>query len=229
VAAQAVENYAQLMDVGAARERLELRTQLPVEEAEEEWRAGGGWGGGAAAADGKRDGKRDGNGKTGGNGKSDGNGKSERAVAGFGELESRLEAGLGPSCLIDGGAGGGTASGIGGGSGGGGDGGAGLGLELELRDVAMRYAPHLPPALCGVSLRVPPGQRLGIVGRTGAGKSSLIVAIMRLCPALSRGSVRVGGVDARALPLRSLRRAVGVISQDALLFVGRCCMASFYY
>ena len=52
--------------------------------------------------------------------------------------------------------------------------------RLEFVSVTLRYRPGLAPALRGVSFAVAPGERLGVVGRTGAGKSSLAVALLRL-------------------------------------------------
>lgn len=62
----------------------------------------------------------------------------------------------------------------------------------------LRYAPDLEPALRGLNLRVGPLERLGIAGRTGAGKSSIIAALFRLVE-LSSGSVVLDGVDLATL------------------------------
>ena len=64
-----------------------------------------------------------------------------------------------------------------------------------------------------------PLRQVGVVGRTGAGKSSLLLALLRLVP-WTAGRVVVDGVDLRGLPLRALRGAVGVISQEPVLFSG---------
>ncbi|KAI9352989.1 P-loop containing nucleoside triphosphate hydrolase protein [Zopfochytrium polystomum] len=78
-----------------------------------------------------------------------------------------------------------------------------------------------PPrrAVADVSFSVAPGAALGIVGRTGAGKSTLVAALARLVAPAS-GGVRVDGVDVRAWSLRELRRAVFVVPQDPVLFSG---------
>lgn len=82
------------------------------------------------------------------------------------------------------------------------------GGSLEFRAVVLRYAPDLDPALRGLSLTVGPLERLGIAGRTGAGKSSIIAALFRLVE-LTSGSIKLDGVDlarlARTLPSK-LRR-----------------------
>jgi len=88
---------------------------------------------------------------------------------------------------------------------------------IEYRDVGMRYRPELEPALSGLSFSVPAGQKVGIVGRTGSGKSSIIVALLRLteCEA---GQILIDGQDLRVLGLQTLRRSLAYIPQDPVLF-----------
>jgi ATP-binding cassette subfamily C (CFTR/MRP) protein 1 len=83
----------------------------------------------------------------------------------------------------------------------------------------MRYRPHLPPVLRGVSFRVAHGEKVGVVGRTGAGKSSVLLALFRVVEAAA-GRVLVDGVDAATLPLWRLRRAMAIIPQTPTLFAG---------
>ena len=64
------------------------------------------------------------------------------------------------------------------------------GAALELRDVTVRYRPELPTALAGVTLAVPAGAKVGVVGRSGGGKSTLVQALLRLVPVES-GAVLV--------------------------------------
>lgn len=59
--------------------------------------------------------------------------------------------------------------------------------EIQWKGVVMGYRPELPPVLRGVELRIEGGEKLGVVGRTGAGKSSLLVALFRVCE-LTAGS-----------------------------------------
>jgi ATP-binding cassette, subfamily B, bacterial len=73
------------------------------------------------------------------------------------------------------------------------------------------------PILDGIALRVPAGQKLGIVGPSGAGKSTLLALVQRLYPA-TRGRVLVDGQDVAALRQECLRRAVAVVPQDISLF-----------
>ena len=90
---------------------------------------------------------------------------------------------------------------------------------IEYRDVSLRYRPGLPLALDGFSARVAAGQKCGIVGRTGAGKSTLILATFRLTEP-SSGSITIDGVDALAMGLATLRRAITIIPQDPVLHQG---------
>jgi ATP-binding cassette subfamily B protein len=91
--------------------------------------------------------------------------------------------------------------------------------EIELRDVTFRFPsrPEGPPVLDRVSLRIPPGRTVAIVGRTGAGKSSLVQLAPRLFDVES-GQVLLDGRDVRTLPLGWLRSAVGLVPQDPFLF-----------
>ncbi|KAH8923476.1 P-loop containing nucleoside triphosphate hydrolase protein [Atractiella rhizophila] len=90
--------------------------------------------------------------------------------------------------------------------------------RLEVENVTVRYGENLPPALEGVSFTVQPGERVGIVGRTGAGKSTLIGCFMRFFD--WEGSVRVDGLELQDVQIDELRRRVAVIPQDCDLFVG---------
>ena len=81
--------------------------------------------------------------------------------------------------------------------------------EVEFRDVVMSYVPSAPHVLKGVSFRVNAGEKIGIVGRTGAGKSSLIMALFRLAPP-DEGTVRIDGVDVSKLALRDLRSRIAI-------------------
>lgn len=93
---------------------------------------------------------------------------------------------------------------------------------LEFDAVSMRYTTadlSAAPSLQEVSFLVPGGTSCGIVGRTGAGKSSLLAALLRLNP-LSGGVVRIDGMDVSTAPLARLRSAIGVIPQQPTIFTG---------
>jgi ABC-type multidrug transport system fused ATPase/permease subunit len=103
--------------------------------------------------------------------------------------------------------------------------------ELEFRDVQMRYRPMLPLALDGLSFRVEAGQHCGVVGRTGAGKSSLSVAMFRLVE-IESGVIMVDGIDLSTLGLSDVRgkpNGIAIIPQDPVLFAGtmRECLDPF--
>jgi len=91
--------------------------------------------------------------------------------------------------------------------------------RLEFRDVDFSYAApgdgH--PVVKGVSFTVEPGQKLALVGRTGAGKTTLVQLLPRLFD-VAGGTILLDGRDIRRLPLRELRRAIGFVPQDPFLF-----------
>ena len=90
---------------------------------------------------------------------------------------------------------------------------------IEIRDLSMRYRPGLPLVLNGVSLSVGGGERVGVCGRTGSGKSSLSKCLLRLVE-YAGGDVIIDGRSARGLPLRTLRRGMAMVQQDPSLFSG---------
>ncbi|KAI6122204.1 ABC protein, partial [Pisolithus croceorrhizus] len=90
---------------------------------------------------------------------------------------------------------------------------------VEFKDVQMSYRPGLPNVLHGISFSIHGGEKIGIVGRTGAGKSSLMLALYRIVE-LSGGSIVLDGIDISTLGLRDLRTKISIIPQDPLLFSG---------
>lgn len=89
--------------------------------------------------------------------------------------------------------------------------------EVEFRDLSFRYGPDGPWVLKGISLTIPAGSRLGIVGETGSGKSTLVNLIPRLFEAPD-GALFLDGVDIKRIPMETLKKAVGLVSQDVFLF-----------
>ncbi len=89
--------------------------------------------------------------------------------------------------------------------------------ELIFRDVSFSYAGAKGPALQHIDVRVPAGSSLGIVGATGSGKTTLINLIGRFYDP-TRGAVLIDGVDLRDYDLGALRRQIGFVAQDNLLF-----------
>ena len=93
------------------------------------------------------------------------------------------------------------------------------GGALDVRGIAFAYRPDLPAVLEGVSITVEPGQRLALVGPTGAGKSTLAKLMVRFYDPTA-GTVSLDGVDLRDATLRSLRERIIVVPQEGFLFGG---------
>lgn len=90
---------------------------------------------------------------------------------------------------------------------------------MEVKDLVVGYADGLPAVLKGVSFNVKDNERIGVIGRTGAGKSSLTLAIFRFLEARS-GKIFIDGLDISEMDLHSLRSRLAIIPQDPVLFSG---------
>src|SRR5262249_53748328 len=88
--------------------------------------------------------------------------------------------------------------------------------RIDLEDVSFEYVRGVP-VLRSVSFSARPGQRVAIVGPTGAGKSTILALLSRLQDPTS-GVVRLDGTDLRELTLASLRQRIAVVPQDVFLF-----------
>ncbi|XP_032125549.1 multidrug resistance-associated protein 6 isoform X2 [Sapajus apella] len=93
------------------------------------------------------------------------------------------------------------------------------GGQIEFRDFGLRYRPELPLAVQGVSFKIHAGEKVGIVGRTGAGKSSLACGLLRLQEA-AEGGIWIDGVPIAHVGLHTLRSRITIIPQDPILFPG---------
>ena len=89
--------------------------------------------------------------------------------------------------------------------------------EIELRNVTFNYRPELPPALRGISIKIEPGESIGIVGPSGSGKSTIAKLLQRLHLPNS-GEILVDGVDIAHVDPAWLRRQLGVVLQENFLF-----------
>ncbi|KAL0096556.1 multi drug resistance-associated protein MRP [Phycomyces blakesleeanus] len=90
---------------------------------------------------------------------------------------------------------------------------------IEFNDYSTRYRPGLDLALKGLSFNIAAREKIGIVGRTGAGKSSLSLSLFRIIEAVS-GNIVIDGVDIATLRLFDLRSRLTIIPQDPVLFAG---------
>ncbi|XXG54117.1 hypothetical protein AAC387_Pa03g2081 [Persea americana] len=91
--------------------------------------------------------------------------------------------------------------------------------DVDLRNLQVRYRPNTPLVLKGISLSIKGGEKIGVVGRTGSGKSTLIQALFRVVEP-SGGKIIIDGVDICKLGLHDLRSRFGIIPQDPVLFEG---------
>ncbi|HLY08202.1 MAG TPA: ABC transporter ATP-binding protein [Planctomycetota bacterium] len=92
--------------------------------------------------------------------------------------------------------------------------------RIEARHLTFSYAADRAPALRDVSFTIQPGQKVAVVGRTGAGKSSIVSLLLRHYR-LADGMLFVDGRDVNAIPLAELRGAIGTVPQDLFLFSDR--------
>lgn len=90
---------------------------------------------------------------------------------------------------------------------------------IKFQDVVLRYRPELPPVLHGIAFTIEASEKVGIVGRTGAGKSSMINALFRMVE-LEGGSIFVDDYDVTKFGLWDLRKVLGIIPQVPVLFSG---------
>lgn len=91
--------------------------------------------------------------------------------------------------------------------------------SVEFKNVVLRYRPELPPVLHGLSFVISPSDKVGIVGRTGAGKSSMLNALYRIVE-LERGRILIDDFDVAKFGLTDLRKVLGIIPQVPVLFSG---------
>ena len=89
--------------------------------------------------------------------------------------------------------------------------------SVTFRDVSLSYYPGGPVVLKSVSFNACPGEKIGIVGRTGAGKSSLLACLLRM-PANTKGEIIIDGISVADLNVQDVRTAIAIIPQSPFLF-----------
>lgn len=92
-------------------------------------------------------------------------------------------------------------------------------FDIEFKKVSFKYNEHSEYVLKDISFLAKEGEKIGIIGATGSGKSSFVSLIPRLYDA-TEGEVLLGGVDVRNIKLKALRDNIGVVLQDSILFSG---------
>lgn len=91
--------------------------------------------------------------------------------------------------------------------------------EIHVQDFKVRYAAHLPLVLKGLNFKLAAGSRVGLIGRTGSGKSTFFQSLFRFIEA-EGGQIEIDGVNIASVPLERLRRSLAIIPQDPTLFMG---------
>jgi ATP-binding cassette subfamily B protein len=91
------------------------------------------------------------------------------------------------------------------------------GGEIVFDDVGFRYGPHLTPLYAGLDVRIAPGERVGLVGRSGSGKTSFVKLIQRLHD-VSDGRITIDGQDIAQATQESLRQQIAIVPQEPILF-----------
>uniref|UniRef100_A0A1J3HY96 ABC-type xenobiotic transporter n=1 Tax=Noccaea caerulescens TaxID=107243 RepID=A0A1J3HY96_NOCCA len=91
--------------------------------------------------------------------------------------------------------------------------------SIKFEDVHLRYRPGLPPVLHGLTFFVSPSEKVGVVGRTGAGKSSMLNALFRIVE-VEKGRIMIDDYDVAKFGLTDLRRVLSIIPQSPVLFSG---------
>merc|ERR1712176_477484 len=91
--------------------------------------------------------------------------------------------------------------------------------KIEFDDVFVKYRPDLPHVLKSLSFTVSSGEKIGVCGRTGCGKSTMMMTLYRMVE-LDQGSITIDGVDIQTATLYDLRSKLSLVPQDPVIFSG---------
>lgn len=91
--------------------------------------------------------------------------------------------------------------------------------EIKFIDYWVKYRPNLDPVLRGLTVTFTAGEKIGVVGRTGSGKSTTTLGLLRILEAF-KGQILIDGKDISKMSLDDLRTAITIILQDPCLFAG---------
>src|SRR5207253_2776810 len=90
--------------------------------------------------------------------------------------------------------------------------------KVELKNVCLTYENSPKPTLIDLNCVIRPGEKVGIVGRTGAGKSSILSALFRMHEI--EGNIFIDGIEYKSIGLHDLRKKMSIIPQDPIAFIG---------
>ena len=91
--------------------------------------------------------------------------------------------------------------------------------EIALTDLTLAYAHELPPVIKDVTVDIKAGEKIGVCGRTGSGKSTITLGLFRMLEHFE-GQIVIDGIDISRMSLRALRSRLAIIPQDPVLFQG---------
>uniref|UniRef100_A0A1B6CN95 Uncharacterized protein n=1 Tax=Clastoptera arizonana TaxID=38151 RepID=A0A1B6CN95_9HEMI len=91
--------------------------------------------------------------------------------------------------------------------------------DIKFQGVSLRYDTSREPVITNLNLHIPAGQKVGICGRTGSGKSSLVMSLFNMV-SVYEGNIYLDGVDIAVVPLQKLRSCLSIIPQDVIMFSG---------
>lgn len=90
--------------------------------------------------------------------------------------------------------------------------------SIQFNNLSLKYSENGGDQLKLLNVNVEPGEKVSIIGRTGAGKSSIVNALLRM--AYNSGTIKIDSVDIATIPLTVLRKKLSIIPQDAFIFSG---------